>query len=66
MSQCDAILRALRKGPLTPLDALQRFGCLRLAARIRDLRERGHQIHSVEVPVGRKRVARYHLVREAR
>ena len=66
MNQCDAILRELRKGPLTPMDALSKLGCFRLAARIYDLRERGHVIHTVEWPVSDKRVARYHLVREAR
>lgn len=67
MTQCDQVLNHLRRGPLTPLEALQRYGCMRLAARILDLRARGHQIHSVAVPVGpRKTVARYHLVREAR
>ena len=42
---------------ITPLDALQRFGCLRLAARIKDLRDagvpiqtdtaRGHAVYSL-------------------
>lgn len=67
MTQCDEVLRLLRRGPITSLDALQKVGCLRLAARILDLRQRGHQIHSVAVPMGdRRTVARYHLVREAR
>ena len=67
MTQCESILRALRRGPITSLDALQQFGCMRLAARIHDLRGRGHQIHAVEVPAGpKKRVARYHLVKEQR
>lgn len=67
MTQCEEVLRLLRRGPITSLDALQKVGCLRLAARICDLRMRGHQIHSVAVPVGhRKTVARYHLVKEKR
>lgn len=67
MTQCEEVLRLLRRGPITSLEALQKVGCLRLAARICDLRQRGHQIHSVAVPIGqRKTVARYHLVKEKR
>lgn len=41
------ILTALRQGDeLTPLNALARFGCSRLAARIYDLRNEGFQITS--------------------
>lgn len=38
-------------GTTTSLDALKRFGCLRLAARVYDLRNRGHQIRSNPVVV---------------
>lgn len=62
MSQCDAILGFLRSGyPLTALEALKRFGCLRLAARIGELRERGHVIESREVRVSGKAVAEYRM-----
>lgn len=56
------ILDALRRGPLTPMDALHRFGCFRLAARVRDLREQGHAIAAEQV-VGAdgKRYARYSI-----
>ena len=38
MTQTDEILQALRAGErLTPLAALERFGCFRLAARIHEL-----------------------------
>lgn len=62
-SQALEILRALKKGErLTPMDALDRFGCLRLGARIWDLRKEGHTIHSETVEVGDgKRVSRYFL-----
>lgn len=44
-SQCDRILRYLQSGKrLTSLEALDKFGCLRLSARILDLKNRGHQI----------------------
>lgn len=62
MTQNDLILDALKRGPLTPLEALERFGCFRLAARVRDLRERGHAIavERHELANGKK-VARYRL-----
>jgi hypothetical protein len=41
--------------------ALDKYGCLRLAARINDLRERGHRIDTEIVKVGDKRFARYRL-----
>lgn len=67
MNQCEQVLAHLRQGPLTPLDALRRYGVMRLAARVLDLRQRGHQIHAIPVETQHgKRVARYVLVREAR
>lgn len=63
MSQSDAILEALKAGDrLTALEALERFGTLRLAARVAELREQGHPIESepVRLPNG-KHVVRYHL-----
>ena len=47
MTQCDQILHHLETvGPLTPLDALNLFGCFRLTSRIWDLKQRGHNIHT--------------------
>jgi len=51
----------LKKNPITPLQALKRYGCLRLAARINDLRSRGHQIETETVHQGNKHFARYVL-----
>lgn len=49
-SQSDQILEYLQKGyVLTPLDALKRFGCFRLSARIFDLRKRGHNIQNITI-----------------
>ena len=62
-TQSDQILNHLRSGKhLTAIEALNRFGCLRLAARIGDLKRDGHDIKSqmVELPNG-KRVASYTL-----
>lgn len=48
-SQLENILQALKDGEiLTPLDALDRFGCFRLGARIKDLRQLGHHIVNLE------------------
>jgi hypothetical protein len=62
-SQCDQILRALKQGQhLTPLQALERFGCFRLGARIHNLKERGWDIAKVWVEAKGKRFASYYLV----
>lgn len=48
MTQSDRILQYMRtKGSITALDAMREFGCMRLAARIRDLRSAGYGIRSV-------------------
>ncbi len=62
-SQTEAIREALERGEkLTPLDALNRFGCLRLGARVWDLRDSGMNIVSTMVTVGNnKKVAQYSL-----
>jgi hypothetical protein len=63
-SQSARIIYYLATGrTLTPLEALQRFGCLRLSARILDLRNGGHRIVSDRLKVGRAVVARYRLAR---
>jgi hypothetical protein len=63
MSQTEWILENLRKRPLTPLDALQGCGCLRLAARILELKSRGHNIVREMVTDGDRTFARYRLAR---
>lgn len=65
MTQTERILQHLRAGnSLTPLEALQWFGCLRLAARILSLREQGHNVISVPIVLrNKKRVACYRLIR---
>ena len=45
MTQKDKILAYMRTyGSITPMDALREFGCLRLSARIADLKKDGHII----------------------
>lgn len=56
-SQNAKILAHLKNGGrITSLSALDDFGCLRLSARIKDLRDLGHNIQSVfiTVPSGKK------------
>lgn len=62
MSQNETIRAALLTGrAITPLEALQEFGCLRLAARISDLRRTGMDIECRQVTRNGKRFARYRL-----
>ena len=45
MSQNEKILDYIKDtGSITPLDALREFGCMRLSARIFDLKRDGHKI----------------------
>lgn len=62
MSQSDAILEHLKAGnSITPVDALRDFGCFRLAARIDELRQRGHDIETIAEKRNGKKYARYAL-----
>lgn len=46
-NQTTRILAHLQSGkPLTPIQALRKFGCFRLAARIAELRGSGHRIQT--------------------
>jgi len=62
-TQAGRILAYLREGNrLTALEALERFGCFRLAARVHELRREGHAIRERTVETrGGKRVAEYSL-----
>lgn len=62
-SQASAILQHLKEGNgITPIDALNLFGCFRLGARIADLKKMGYDIVTERIKVeGGKYVARYHL-----
>ena len=60
-SQRLRILSHLRRRPITALQALNLYGCLRLASRINDLRNQGHSILSTMVDIKGKRVARYSM-----
>ena len=46
-SQCDKILAYMQEvGSITPLDAIREFSCLRLGARIWDLKQKGYKIRT--------------------
>jgi len=59
-SQCKSILNHLEQGKsLTPLEALTKFGCLRLGGRIYDLRKHGYiRTEMIKTKSG-KHIARY-------
>ncbi len=61
-SQARRILSYMKEGhTITGLEALDLFGCMRLGARIFDLKREGHVILRERVKVGKKYVARYHV-----
>lgn len=66
--QTDMILAYLREhGSITPIEAMKEFGCMRLAARIADLKAAGHLINTFTETSMNKggykvRYARYELV----
>jgi hypothetical protein len=46
---------------ITPMEALNMFGCFRLSARIANLRDEGMLVVTDMVTINDKRVARYYL-----
>lgn len=65
-TQTEKVLAHLEKrGGLTPLQAMDYYGIMRLAARIGELRRDGHQIASEPYRTpGGATVSRYKLIRE--
>lgn len=67
ISQNDMILTHLKEhGAITSIEAVNRYGITRLAARIADLRKRGYTIISKDIEVKNRygrtvRIARYSL-----
>ena len=65
MTQSEAILKDLKSGnTITSLEALQRYGCLRLAAVIHSLRKEGFDVNTEMVDVNGKTIAKYSLLNE--
>lgn len=71
MTQTQQILDHMKRcGSITPLEALREYGCMRLGARIWDLKRMGHRIRSeIVTDVNRNgeavRFAQYTLEDEA-
>jgi hypothetical protein len=63
MSQNKQIADYLNKGKkLTTLDALNKFGCFRLASRINDLRNEGMKISTKIIKLeNKKQIAQYSI-----
>jgi len=65
-SQKQQILEVMEKGySITPAEALNWFNCMRLAARIDELRRDGHSIETDLVTKRGVRYAKYTLRRES-
>ena len=62
-SQTDRILEYMLAGnSITPLEALEKFGCFRLGARIGDIKARGYLVYSEFVTTdSQKKVKKYYL-----
>jgi hypothetical protein len=61
-SQSKLILAHLKKGnAITPIEALNMFGCFRLSARIKDLRDQGISIQMERVTRAGKSFASYSI-----
>lgn len=61
------LLNYLMRGwAVTPIEAMELFGILRLGARIYNLRQKGHNITTTLVKDGNKRYASYRLCKDAR
>lgn len=70
MSQCNRVLQHLQAyGSITPLEAMQEYGIMRLGARIYDLKKMGYSIDKI-IETGKNRYgestsyARYSLSRK--
>ena len=62
-TQNQQIQAYLEKGKkITPIDALNKFGCFRLSARISDLRGKGLNIATKYVTKDRKTFASYSII----
>lgn len=66
MTQKEMVLSWMMKSPIGPMDAMKELGIMRLAARIKDLRDDGHDIdmswnYVMDRYGNERRVARYTL-----
>ncbi len=62
MNQRQSILNHMQtRGPITPIEALQEYGCFRLGARIWDLKQDGWPISAKMITMKGKHFAQYRL-----
>ena len=66
MSHTMQVLNHLENKPITAMDALNDYGCFRLAARINELRMSGHNIKTEIKNQDGKRYAMYHLLKKTK
>ena len=60
-TQKERILKHLKKKPITPLKALNKYDCFRLSSIIHRLRTEGWDIKTL--PTGKKQYATYKLIK---
>ena len=61
-SQSGRILKHMQEGyGITPITALNKYGCFRLAAVVFDLKKEGHNIRTTIIKENNKKFARYKL-----
>ena len=65
MTQQEQLTKRLRRGWTTALDALKDCGCMRLAARVLEMRQAGLTVADKWVEIGGKRVKSYKIVEAA-
>ena len=62
MTQQEQLTKRLRRGWTTGLDALKDCGCMRLAARVLEMRQAGLTVADKWVEIGGKRFKAYKIV----
>lgn len=64
ISQEKNILKHLKLRPITPIEALNKYGCFRLSAVIYNLKKQGYKIKTTMIYNKRKRFAEYSLIKK--
>lgn len=59
----EILIHLIDHEKITPMEALNKYGCFRLASRINDLRREGHDIKTKMVESNGKRFAEYSLTK---
>ena len=64
MSQNSVILHHLQSAPITAMEAYEKYGCMRLGARILELRKHGYEIAVKMKHSQKKHWAEYYIPKE--